>query len=84
MVFIKKTTRLIIFIIKTTCYNYAPEILREPCHFRLTCTAGKGSKVKVGPVSAPANDGGRGGPPYCRYSSVLCLLTSDLCPLPSD
>jgi hypothetical protein len=40
-------------------------------------------RLKVGPDSAPANDGGRGGPPYFRYSSVLCFLTSVLCFLTS-
>ena len=44
MFFIKKKTRLIFFTIKTIYYNYAPEILRKPSHFQLTCTAGKGSK----------------------------------------
>ena len=46
MFFIKKTTILIFFIIKTKGYNYTPGILRKPCHFRLTYTAGKGSAYR--------------------------------------
>ena len=41
MFFIKKTIKLKFLIIKTTGYNYTPEILGRPYHFRLTCTAGK-------------------------------------------
>jgi hypothetical protein len=33
MFFIKKTTKLISFIIKTICYNYTPEILGKPIIF---------------------------------------------------
>jgi hypothetical protein len=41
MFFIKKTIKLTFMIIKTKGYNYMPEILGRPYHFRLTCTAAK-------------------------------------------